>query len=123
MSTTKYSCLIKITFISLLLAPGIASAGEMDWMNNSETSCKATIKGKLSGTFSKHGFWFDTAVSMDTWAQNTLADRPEDTCYIRHQGNQNQGKLLHCLAYIKNNWDWYNRCKPIVDFMSKKEGR
>lgn len=110
--------------VCILISSPIFAAGYSDWMTNIDSACTATMRGKLSSSFSKYGFWFDTAVSMEMWAGNMQSERPEEYCYIEHgqsSSKPNQAKLLQCVAYINNNWDWYRRCKPIVNMLSQQE--
>lgn len=114
----------KISLILFLIITPVYALGYNDWMSNIDSSCSATIKGKITGSFSKYGFWFDTAVSMDMWADNMRSEKPEEYCYIDYgqsSSKPNQVKLLQCVAYIKNNWDWFRRCKPVVNMLSQQE--
>lgn len=113
-----------VFFFWFLISPSIFAVGYNDWMTNIDSSCTATIRGKLGSSFSKYGFWFDTAVSMDMWAENMQSERPEEYCHIEYglsSSKPNQAKLMQCVAYIKNNWDWYRRCKPVVNLLSRQE--
>lgn len=90
-------------------------------MSNIDSSCEATVTGRLSSVFSKYGFWFDTLVSMDMWADNTRIEKPDQNCFIEYgQSTANKFELMQCLAYTKNQWDWYKRCHAIVELHTKK---
>jgi hypothetical protein len=103
-----------------LILTGSASAGYFDWMDNIDESCNATIKGRAKAIFSKHGFWMDTAVSMEMWIDDVRTDNPQAHCYIAPHIKNDPVKLQQCLAFTKHRVDWYVRCKPVVDMMVKR---
>ncbi len=109
--------------IFLLLTSNFALADSFAWQKNIDRSCSATISGRAGGVFSKYGFWFDTAVSMDTWAQDMAADPPQEECRVRYLEHKDQARYMRCIAHIQDKWDWYRRCRPIVNMLSQQEGR
>jgi hypothetical protein len=114
---------ILLSFILYFSSLNVMATGYFDWQKNIDTSCKATLTGRASNLFSKKGFWFDAAVSMDMWAQFMSIERPEDDCRIANSSPKDRVALMQCLAYVQDKWDWYRRCKPIVDQLSRDEGR
>lgn len=108
-----------ITFLFLSLDSN--STGYNDWQSNIDESCNAKAYGRLSTMFSKSGFWFETAVSMDMWADDMRIEKPEDYCKIDYYEHKNQVKYLQCIAYIRKQWDWYERCIPIVNIKVRQK--
>ena len=102
------------------LQPAFATS-YFDWQSNINNSCQATISGRAKGMFSKYGFWFDTGVSMDMWADTMRNDPPEVDCKINYESNRDKASYMHCIAFIQDKWDWYKRCRPIVNQLSREE--
>lgn len=113
-------------FITVILTITIKPAFAIDyfdWQSNINNSCQATITGRAKGVFSKYGFWFDTGVSMEMWAELMRSDPPQVDCQISYQSHQNKTRYMQCIAYIQDKWDWYRRCLPIVNQLSREESR
>jgi hypothetical protein len=103
-----------LILFSLLSINAFASVEEGDWQNYLTKSCNTTITGSVKKALNERGFWAHVNVSMDAWAQGMRLDKPEEYCYIRYQAPSERTRLMQCLAYTKEKWDWYQRCKPIV---------
>ena len=112
-----------ITSILIVTLQPTYATDYFDWQSNITNSCQATISGRAKGAFSRYGFWFDTAVSMDMWAEFSRNDPPQEYCKINYASHRDKVKYMQCIAYIQGQWDWYNRCKPIVDQLSREESR
>ena len=123
MHKTIRSIKISILFLLIFSTASSHAIGYFDWQSSIDRSCNGTISGKAKGIFSKYGFWFDTAVSMDMWAQFTRDDPPQVHCQINYSVDKDPIRYGRCMAYIQDKWDWYNRCRPIVNMLSKQEGR
>ena len=99
---------------SLLIATNSYANNYFEWQSSIDSSCHATISGRAKAVFSRFGFWFDTAVSMDMWTDLMRSDPPQSTCQINYAANKDTIKYAQCMAYIQDKWDWYKRCRPVV---------
>ena len=98
----------------MLSSNSFASIDEEDWKNYLNKSCSPTLTGKAKKILGERGYWVHVNISMESWADSMRIEKPQDYCYIRYQNTSEKTKLMQCLAYIKEQWDWYARCKPIV---------
>lgn len=114
--------LLVLTVLLSTLRPALA-IDYFDWQSSINNSCQSTISGRALGLFSKYGFWFDTAVSMDMWADLMRTDPPQVVCKIDYESNRDQTRYMQCMAYIQDKWDWFKRCRPIVDQLSREESK
>jgi hypothetical protein len=110
-----------IAIMLIVILKPASAIGYHDWQSNINNSCQATISGRAKGVFSKYGFWFDTGVSMGMWADLMRDDPPQVHCKISFESHRNQVKYMQCMAYIQDKWDWYSRCLPIVNRLSREE--
>ena len=102
----------------LLLNP---VAAESDWRSNLDQSCRLTLTARAKNITSKDGIWFDTKVSMAVWADLMKLEKPEELCPLDHPISADRAGYMHCMASYKSMWDWYARCKPVVDAMRRIE--
>ena len=93
-----------------------------DWMNAIDSSCSPTLRGKASKLLNERSFWAGVDVSMDSWAQEIRGSGLERDCAILTQNESNKTRYLECISYLKNNWDWFNRCKPVVKYNCRQAG-
>jgi len=99
-----------------------AAIEDDDWQNYLTKTCNTTISGSAKKLLGERSFWAHVNVSMDSWAESMRIERPEDYCRIDYQHKKDQTKLLKCLAYQREKWDWYRRCKPVVISACKSAG-
>ena len=111
-----------ILFLLVVNSYAHASINDDDWKNYITSSCKPTITGSIKRALGETGFWAHVNVSMDSWAEGMRIDKPEDYCYIDYQRADQREKLMQCLAYQQEKWQWYTRCKPIVVDLCRKSG-
>lgn len=106
------------------LVSSFAHAGieSNDWKSYLNQSCDTTIIGGAKKILGEKEFWVHVDVSMDSWAQSTRLEQPEGMCYATYQSPSERTKLMQCLAYIRTNWEWYARCKPVVQYACRKAG-
>ena len=114
--------LFLILALLLNMSPAFAIDAS-DWQSNISSTCKATMSGRAKGVFSKYGFWFDTGVSMELWANEVRVEEPHSHCATDFARHKDKNVYMQCMAYYREKWDWFNRCKPIVDQLSREEGR
>ncbi|MGZ5026200.1 MAG: hypothetical protein ACXV9T_03415 [Methylobacter sp.] len=117
--------MVKMNKLSLMLFLIIfcsnSLADSSDWMSHIDASCQKTIKGLVAGIFSKDGFWKDTHVSMQTWADDMRLVDPRTVCRNDYVGDKDNKGYTNCTEFFKKNWDWYYKCLPIVGHMLKNE--
>jgi len=107
-----------IAIILLIFSTEILAIGYYDWQSNIDESCQPTISGKVKSIFSAYDFWLKTSVSMGMWAEFTNQERPQDDCIYLNSTQKN-----NCLIYVKSKWDWYRKCKPLVDANLRLTGK
>lgn len=112
---------ISLILISLLFSPSAIAIELTDWQSNIDRYCKITMTGRAKSILSERGVWFDTAVSMDVWAEDMRNDNPVEQCKTIFMAQKDQIKYQQCVAYIKDKWDWYHRCRSIVNQMALKK--
>ncbi len=113
------SCIILLLLITSASHAGIEA---YDWQDYLDRSCDTTLSGAAKRMFGEKSFWVHVDVSMDAWADEMHRDPPQGHCAIDHPPNQEQGKFLQCMAYYKDRWQWYARCRPIVKRFCRDAG-
>ena len=114
---------ILIITLSLTYRPAHAEWGNhKEWMGLIQQNCSPTIKGQAKKLFNERLFWVETNVSMGMWIEDMNLSRYEGYCYASFPNASQRGKLMSCVASIKHDFDWFNRCKRQVIFMCHKAG-
>jgi hypothetical protein len=116
---------LTISFVLFFMYSNNSFAGIENevWEKYLNKSCETTISGKLQRSLKgERSFWVEVHVSMDQWAQNMRLDKPEEYCAAGYTAPDQLEKRVKCYTGVKEYWDWYARCRPLVVHLCKKAG-
>ena len=114
-------------FVAVLLIQASSSVyaewgSYKEWMNLIREDCSPTVKGRAKRLMDEKYYWAEVNTSMGSWIEDMRLSRYENICRANFQTPGDANKLLSCLASIKHDFDWYDRCKSQVVYSCIKTG-
>lgn len=114
-----------LVFLLILLNTGTALAQwgrNKDWMDVIDESCNTTFKGKAKRLFGELEFWAHVNSGMEMWIEDMRSADYVGYCRASHSPPDQREELMRCLASVKRDIDWFNRCKPTTVMLCRQAG-
>jgi hypothetical protein len=93
-----------------------------EWMGLIRQNCSPTLKGSAKELIGEKSFWVEVSVSMDMWIEDMRLSRYDEFCRASYPNPSQKEKLMSCIASVKHDFDWYNRCKNQVVYKCRTAG-